>query len=162
MRIKSQFHAHTCKIPYLEKIPPPVSLHNPEMPFPVSRYIPIKAERIKYWPEAVMCCRTLYSHPCGVAAVKNTLFAVKHVFAAHPDAHDTRTSSAGLVACYIERENKGLSRMESFLFLGMIFQHSTKSFPFGVLGWPRTEWAIKLMNGRFHSFAEKKNKRRAF
>lgn len=107
-----------------------------------------------------MCCRTSYSHPCGVVAVKNMLFTVKHVFAAHPNAPDTRTSSTGPVACYIERENKGLSGMESFLFLGMIFQHSTKSFPFGVLGWPRREWAIKLMNGRFHSFAKKKNKTR--
>ena len=68
--------------------------------------------------------------------------------AARPGAHDARTSSAGLVARFIERENKGLSRLESF-FLGTIFQNSTKSFPFGVLGWTRRrERAIKLMNGR--------------
>lgn len=72
--------------------------------------------------------------------------------AARPGAHDARTSSAGLVACFIERENKGLSRLESF-FLGTIFQNSTNSFPFGVLGWPRRrERAIKLMNGRLMDF----------
>lgn len=72
--------------------------------------------------------------------------------AARPGAHDARTSSAGLVARFIERENKGLSRLESF-FLGTIFQNSTKSFPFGVLGWTRRrERAIKLMNGRLMDF----------
>lgn len=72
--------------------------------------------------------------------------------AARPGARDTRTSSPGLVACFIERENKGLSRLESF-FLRTIFQHSTKSFPFGVLGWLRRgEWAIKLMNRRLMDF----------
>lgn len=38
-------------------------------------------EQLKYWPEALMCCRTLYSYLGGAAAVKNTLFAVKHGFA---------------------------------------------------------------------------------
>lgn len=38
-------------------------------------------EQIKYWPGAVMCCRTLYSHLGGAATVKNALFAVKHGFA---------------------------------------------------------------------------------
>lgn len=72
--------------------------------------------------------------------------------AARPGARDARTSSPGLVACFIEGENKGLSRSESF-FLRTIFQHSTKSFPFGVLGWlRRREWAIKLMNGRLMDF----------
>lgn len=72
--------------------------------------------------------------------------------AARPGAHDARTSSAGLVACFIERENKGLSWLESF-FLRTIFQNSTKSFPFGVLGWSRRrERAIKLMNGRLMDF----------
>lgn len=72
--------------------------------------------------------------------------------AARPGAHDARTSSTGLVARFIERENKGLSWSESF-FLRTIFQSSTKSFPFGVLRWPRRrEQAIKLMNGRVMDF----------
>lgn len=72
--------------------------------------------------------------------------------AAHPGAHDAHTSSAGLVACFIERENRGFSRLESF-FLWTIFHTSTKSFPFGVLGWlRRRERAIKLMNGGLMDF----------
>lgn len=72
--------------------------------------------------------------------------------AARPGAHNTRTSSASLVACFIERENRGLSWLESF-FLRMIFHTSTKSFPFGVLGWLRKrEQAIKLMNSRLMDF----------
>lgn len=84
--------------------------------------------------------------------------------AARPGAHDARTSSAGLVACFIERENKGLSRLESF-FLGTIFHNSTKSFPFGVFGVAEEEktgdkideWQID----GFHSSTEEKNKRDA-
>ena len=103
-----------------------------------------------------------------MATVKNTLFAVKHGFAyalcCTPRRHHARTSSAGLVARFIERENKGLSRLESF-FLGTIFQNSTKSFPFGVSGWPRRraqsdkidEWQID----GFHSLTEEENKRDA-
>lgn len=84
--------------------------------------------------------------------------------AAHPGAHDARISSTGLVAGFIERENKGLSRLESF-FLRTIFQNSTKSFPFGVVGVAEEdrigdkidEWQID----GFHSSVEEKNKRDA-
>lgn len=85
--------------------------------------------------------------------------------AARPGAHDARTSGAGPVARFIERENKGLSRLESFFFLGTIFQNGTKSFPFGASWWPRRrERAIKLMSGRLMDFIPslvEKNKRDA-
>lgn len=49
-------------------------------------------------------------------------------------------------------KTKGWAGWNNF-FLGTIFQHSTKSFPFGVLGWlRRREQAIKLMNGRLMDF----------
>lgn len=114
-------------------------------------------EQIKYWPEAVLCCRTLYSHPGGVMAVKNTLFAVKHGF-----AYALCCAPRHTWCSYIKHWPcrwlywEGKQRVEPvriISFLRTIFQHSTKSFPFGVLGWPwRRDWAIKLMNGRLMDF----------
>lgn len=73
-------------------------------------------EQLKYWPEAVMCWRTLYSYLGGAAAVKNALFAVKHGSASTlgctHGARVARSSTVGLVARFIERKNKGLSQSE--------------------------------------------------
>lgn len=81
---------------------------------------------------------------------------------ARPGAHDARTSSPGLVACFIERENKGLSRLESFFsWDNFSKQHQKLSFwGFGVAEEERTgnkidEWQID----GFHSFIEEKNKK---
>lgn len=84
--------------------------------------------------------------------------------AARPGAHDARTSSAGLVARFIERENKGLSQLESFFPVDDFSkQHQKLSFwGFGVAEEERTgdkidEWQID----GFHSSAEEENKRDA-
>lgn len=82
--------------------------------------------------------------------------------AARPGAHNARTSSAGLVACFIERENKGLSCLESFFSQDDFSkQHQELSFwGLGVakeerMGDKIDEWQID----GFHSSAEEKNKR---
>lgn len=125
-------------------------------------------EQIKYWPEAVMCCRTLYSHLGGVVTVKNTLFAVKHGFAYAVCCTPRRPRRS-----YIKRWPcrllywEGKQRVEP---VGIIFsrddfskQHQKLSFwGFGVAKEERTgdkidEWQID----GFHSSTEEKNERDA-
>lgn len=114
-------------------------------------------EQIKYWPEAVMCCRTLYSHPGGALTVKNTLFAVKHGFAYALCCTPGRPRRS-----YIKRRPcrslywEGKQRVEPvgiIFFSGRFFKTAPKAFLLGFLGWPRRrERAIKLMNGRLMDF----------
>lgn len=112
-------------------------------------------EQIKYWPEAVMCCRTLYSHPAMVT-VKNTLFAVKHGFAYALCCMPRRPRRS-----YIKRWPcrllywEGKQRVEPFgiIFSQDNFSKQHQKLSFWVMGWPRRrERAIKLMNGRLMDF----------
>lgn len=93
---------------------------------------------ILYWPEAVMCCRTLYPHLGGVATVKNNVCHETWLglcsVAARPGTHDARTSSASLVAGFIESKNKGLSCLESFFFSRQFFRIAPKAFLLGLWG----------------------------
>lgn len=125
-------------------------------PFPEQRLHNMR-EQIKYWPEAVTCCRTLYSHPGGAVTVKNTLFAVKHGF-----AYALRCAPRRPWRSYIKRRPcrwlywEGKQRVESagiIFFWGRFFNTAPKAFLLGFWGWlRRSEQAIKLMNGRLMDF----------